>query len=95
MLDDFDGQPFRLADAVETVDVTAPVTEDRVDLVQARLDSWTVGIKQGVENAAPVAPAADTDCVALAHVYLRPGMAAIKNADDAVNGYIVDQRVFL
>jgi len=89
------GFPWRLKEAVETVDVQAPSALDRVDLVQARLEGWTVGIKQGTESATPEAPTPDTDCIALAHLFLRPGMTSIKNADDTVNGYIADQRVFL
>ncbi len=90
-----DGHPFRLAEAVETVDVPAPLSADRVDLVQARLDGWAVDIKQGTESATPAAPAADTDCIALAEIYLRPGMTSIGDSDDGTNGYITDRRVFL
>ena len=87
--------PFKLAAATETVDVTAPSTNDRIDLVQASLKSWTVSIVTGTESATPIAPSPDEDCIALAQLYLRPGMASIKNADDATNGYIIDARTFL
>jgi hypothetical protein len=77
------------------VDVAPPVTHPRIDLVQASLAAWSVSVKTGAEAASPAAPAPDADCVALAQLHLRPGMAAIKNADDGVNGYITDVRAFL
>ena len=89
------GFPFKLAVATETVDVTAPVSDDRIDLVQASVETWNVTIKTGAEAGSPVAPGADADHLALAQLYLRPGMASIKNADDSTNGYVVDVRDFL
>ena len=62
------GYPFRLTSAVETVDVTAPVTNDRIDLVQARLETWDVSIVTGTESATPIAPIAGTDALALAEL---------------------------
>lgn len=87
--------PFKLASSTETVDVTPPTTNDRIDLVQASLVTWGVTIKTGTEAASPSPPNADADCLALAQLYLRPGMTCIKNTDDATNGYIIDARVFL
>lgn len=87
--------PFKLAAATETVEVTPPVTQNRVDLVEANLESWSIKTKQGTEAASPNAPNPDTDCIALAHLYLRPGMTVIKNTDDSTNGYIIDARTFL
>jgi hypothetical protein len=87
--------PFRIAATVDAPESTAPLTHPRIDLVQASLETWGVSIKQGAEAAVPTAPAADTDCIPLAQLYLRPGMASIKNTDDATNGYIIDARVFL
>ncbi len=87
--------PYKLAAATQTADVTAPVTNPRIDLVQARLDTWDVSVKAGTESATPVAPSADADCIGVAELYLRVGMASIKNADDASNGYITDVRTFL
>ena len=87
--------PYKLAVATETPDVAAPATQPRIDLVQARLDTWGVGIKTGVEAATPEAPVADTDCLALAELYLRPGMTCIKDTDDSVNGYVIDVRAFV
>ena len=49
----------------------------------------------GTEAASPEPPDPEEDCVALAQLYLRVGMSSIKNADDAVNGYIIDARTFL
>ena len=90
-----DGMPFWLAEETETVDVDAAVTLPRIDLVQASLAEWTVTIKTGTAAAEPVAPAPDSDCLALAHLYLPGGGTVIKNADDGTNGYIIDQRTFV
>jgi len=89
------GSPYRMAEAVATVDLPVPQSADRVDLVQARLDSWNVTVKQGVEGGAPAAPEADADCIALAEVFLRPGAAAVRDTDNGVDGYVVDRRRFL
>jgi len=87
--------PYKLAAPTQTAAFTPPVGLPRVDLVQARLETWDVGVKQGVPAAEPNAPSPDGNCLALAEVYLRPGMTAIKDADDGVNGYVTDARVFL
>jgi len=87
--------PYKLAATTQTADVAAPSAQPRIDLVQAALDSWSVMIKTGSEAASPEAPDADSDCIALAQLYLRPGMTSIKDADDSVNGYIIDVRAFL
>ena len=87
--------PYKLAAITETPVVTAPAAHPRIDLVQARLDTWGVGIKTGAEATSPTPPDADADCIALARLYLRPGMTCIKDADDGVNGYIIDARTFL
>lgn len=87
--------PFRLVSSHQTSVVVPPSNQPRLDLVQARLATWDVGIKTGVEAATPTAPSADADCLALARLYLRPGMQAIWAADDGTNGYIIDVRSFL
>lgn len=87
--------PYKLATATETTAVTPPMVNPRIDLVQARLATWDVEIITGVEGATPSAPSPNPDCIALAEVYLRPGMTTIEDSDDGVNGYITDVRVFL
>lgn len=87
--------PYKLAATAETPAVTAPAAYPRVDLVQARLVTWGIAMKNGIESATPVPPIPDADCLALAHLYLRPGMTSIKDTDDSVNGYIIDARAFL
>lgn len=87
--------PFKLASSAETAVFAAPSVYPRIDLVQARLDTWGISTKTGVESASPAAPGVDTDCVALARVYLRPGMTCIKDSDDSTNGYLTDARTFL
>lgn len=87
--------PYRLEAETATSEVTPPVSNPRIDLVQARLATWDVSIVTGSESASPVAPSAQADCLALAKLYLRPGMTSIKNSDDGTNGYIMDSRTFV
>ncbi|MCL4693333.1 MAG: hypothetical protein KJ060_12595 [Candidatus Hydrogenedentes bacterium] len=87
--------PYRLEAETATPEVTAPAANPRIDLVQARLETWDISIAPGTEAASPVAPSASANALALAHLYLRPGMTSIKNADDSTNGYIIDARTFL
>ncbi len=89
------GMPFALKEAVELLPVIAPAAYPRIDLVQARLSDWTFVIKEGEEAATPAPPEPDDDCLPLALLHLRPGMASIKNTDDGVNGYIEDIRNLL
>lgn len=89
------GAPYRLAALAATIEITAPTTNPRIDLVQARLDNWDVSVVSGVEAVTPVAPAPDADSIALAELYLRPGMTVIKDTDDSTNGYIIDARQFI
>lgn len=86
---------YKLAATKETIDIAVPAAQPRVDLVQANLETWGVSVKSGAEAASPVAPNPDPDCLRLAHLFARPGMASIKNSDDSVNGYIIDMRAFL
>ena len=86
---------YKLAVTTQTVPFTPPNANPRKDLVQARLGTWDISVKQGNEAASPVAPVPDTDALALAHVYLRVGMSSIKDADDSMNGYLIDVRAFL
>ena len=87
--------PYKLSTATDTADVTPPVSNPRIDLVQARLDTWGISVKTGTEAATPSPPGTDSDSIALARLYLRPGMTSIKDTDDSVNGYIIDVRTFL
>ncbi len=87
--------PFRLTAAMNTAALVPPLSQGRIDLVQADLATWSVSIKAGVEGATPSAPAVDSGAIALAELVLRPGMTLIKDADDGVNGYVVDVRTFL
>jgi hypothetical protein len=87
--------PYKLAAVTSTAPLTAPVTHPRIDLVQARLVTWDIGVKTGTEAASPVAPNADTDCIPLARVYCRVGMTSIQDSDDGVNGYVIDARDFI
>jgi len=86
---------YRLSQTTETVDVLPPAAHPRIDLVQAALSTGAVTIKQGAESATPAVPGVDSDHLALAELHLRPGMSAIKNSDDGVDGFIVDRRNFL
>ena len=86
--------PYKLALAT-TASVVPPTVNARIDLVEAKLDTWGIVVKQGQEASTPAPPSVDADCVALARLYLRPGMTVIKDADDSMNGYIIDARTFL
>jgi len=87
--------PYKLALATDTADIVPPVSRPRIDLVEARLDTWGVTVKSGTEAVSPNPPNADADSIVLARLYLRPGMTSIKDADDSVNGYVIDARTFL
>lgn len=89
------GFPYRLTATTETASVLKPLSQSRIDLVQASLTSWTVSIKRGTESPLPLMPATDTDCVALAKLVLRPTMSVVQDTDDGTNGHIVDLRAFL
>ena len=84
--------PFHLAASANLAGITAPAVHPRIDLVQARLDAWDVAVKAGAESPAPSPPETDEGCLALAELYLRPGMTVITDTDDGVNGYISDVR---
>ncbi len=86
---------YKLATATSTGILTGPVSNPRKDLVQARLATWDITVKTGTEAVTPVAPSPDTDCIALAELYCRPGMTSIKDTNDGFNGYIIDVRKFL
>jgi hypothetical protein len=86
---------YKLAEDTTAGPVTPPVSNPRIDLVQAELANWIVSVATGEESADPSPPSPSVDCIALAQIYLRVGMTCIKDADDSVNGYIVDVRTFL
>lgn len=86
---------YKLAEDTTAGPVTPPVSNPRIDLVQAELGNWTVSIATGEESADPSPPSLSADCIALAEIYLRVGMTCIKDADDSENGYIIDARTFV
>lgn len=86
---------YKLAEDTSAGPVPPPVSNPRIDLVQADLANWTVLIATGEESSNPTPPTPSADCIALAEIYLRVGMTCIKNADDSENGYIIDARTFL
>ena len=86
---------YKLANDTAVGPITPPVTNPRIDLVQAELANWAVSIKTGQESANPSPQPPSADCIALARLYLRVGMTCIKDADDGQNGYITDVRTFL
>lgn len=86
------GEPFHLAAGVTVGPFVAPAVHPRIDLVQARLPEWSITVAPGTEAAVPTAPAAASDGIPLAEVYLRPAATSIRNADDGTNGYLTDVR---
>ncbi|MCP4640200.1 MAG: hypothetical protein GY851_07200 [bacterium] len=87
--------PFKLGATYETIAAPVPAANPRIDLVQARLETWDIALVVGTEASVPSAPSCAEDCIPLAHLYCRPGMTAIRSYDDATNGYIIDARQFL
>jgi len=86
---------YKLGNDTATVSVTAPSSQPRIDLVVARLADWSVAIVEGQESGSPEPPDPGSDEIALAELYLRPGMTCIKDSDDGTNGYITDVRTFV
>jgi len=87
-----DGEPFHLAAPTLAGPIAAPASEPRVDIVQARLPDWSITVKAGTEDAAPIAPQADGDAIVLAEVFVRVGATNIRDTDDSTNGYLTDVR---
>ena len=90
-----DGHPYKLSVTLESGAIVKPTTDDRIDLVAADLESGGITVVTGSEAASPNAPSVPSDHIALAEIYLRPGMSIIKDVDDATNGFITDRRVFV
>jgi len=86
---------YKLGSDTNTSSVAAPSSQPRIDLVVARLADWSVAIVEGEEAAAPEPPEPGADEIALAQLYLRPGMTCIKDTDDSANGYVTDVRTFV
>lgn len=87
--------PYRVGVSGDLYVSVAPALYPRIDLIQAKLDGWQLTLKHGLESPTPSTPAVDTDCIALAKLYLRPGLTCVQDADDGTNGYIIDMRTFL
>lgn len=89
-----DDVPFKLTSDVTTPVLVAPTGGDRIDLVAASSEDAAFVILTGAEASTPSAPAVTAGMVALAEVYLRPGMTVINNDDTtaADEGYITDVR---
>ena len=87
--------PYKLAARTETLEVVKPTTHPRIDLVVADLPTGAPRIVTGTEAASPTTPSVPADTIPLAGLYLRPSMTFIKNVNDAVSGYIIDERHFL
>ncbi len=90
-----DGLPFRMDEARSSAQIAPPTTDPRIDLVEARLDAWDIRLRTGGEAASPVAPEPEQGGIALAHIRCRPGMTRILDADNGVDGWIVDARTFV
>ena len=90
-----DGLPFRIDEKRTSAPIAAPTTDPRIDLVEARLDAWDIRVRTGVEAASPVAPEPESGGIALAYVHCRPGMTQVLDADNGVDGWIVDARTFV
>ena len=85
------GQVFRLLEEATTGLITAPVSQDRIDLVQAvpgvqsAIDA--VSVKTGVEAGSPSVPTVDSGALALGSIYLETTTTTITASE------ITDQRL--
>jgi len=86
---------YKLAEPTDIPEVTPPASQPRRDLVVARLATWDVAVIEGTEAPSPETPDPDPDTIPLAVLHLRPGMTSLKDTDDSINGYILDQRTFV
>lgn len=70
---------------------TLPAAHPRIDALGiSSAGEWVVAV--GEESATPVAPDLAEGDLRLADIYLRVGSTSIKDADDSVNGYLIDRR---
>jgi len=67
----------------------APVTHPRIDILTID-SSGTLAITQGVEASSPVVPSYPANKAVLCEIYNRVGETSIKDADDTVNGYVLN-----
>jgi hypothetical protein len=76
---------LRLRALSYTPTLTAPVTQNRIDLVQAFLGTESrldyCAVKQGAESATPSAPSVDSGAIGLATILLTPSHTTIQAAD--------------
>ncbi len=81
------GQIVRQLADEDTAEFTAPVGDDRIDIIQTD-PAGTNTIKTGTPAGSPTAPTPDSGNAVRAEVYNRPGQTSVKNEDDLSNGYI-------
>jgi hypothetical protein len=72
-------------------DITAPVSNDRIDVVQFNVITWTPSIVTGSEASAPTAPSVEDNCVKLAEIDLTTSTTSITAA---TGGELTDERSF-
>ncbi len=86
-----DYQVFRLESDWTSGTISAPVSQNRIDLVQAKLGVEGLydapAIKTGAEGTPPSPPSPDSGAIALAEILLTPSHTTIQAAD------ITDKRV--
>ena len=91
----YGGVPFRNA-AESSVEIPAPVSDGRIDLVAWDAKSSLLKRIAGTEASTPAAPALPTDHVEVCRVRCRVGQTVILSSDtDAGEGYITDTRSFV
>lgn len=88
-----DTTPLALQANYTTAAMAAPTANPRIDKVVITSAS-AIQVVEGTEGAVPVAPATPADSLSLATIYHRVGETHIDTADDGVNGYITDTRVW-
>lgn len=71
--------------------ILPPLSMPRIDLVLLNVFGEII-VLSGTESLIPQSPATPVDTIALAQLYLRPGMVRILEEDDGEQGYIIDAR---
>lgn len=92
-----DNVPFRIPDQLVTSTLSAPISDDRIDVVVARASTNSFVVIMGVESSSPTAPPIQDSDVKLAEIYHRVGETEILNSDESPNdqGYITDFRTLI
>ncbi len=94
----YDSHPSELTGDWESGNIPAPVSNPRIDWLGINCANETPVMIEGTEAASPSVPATPADHLKLGELLLRTTSVKILLwgvADDSVNGFITDSRVWL